>query len=489
MLESNIVAESNVYLSRTDSPYWDTDFIAQIKDYELLKHIESKRQSDRWIASFSDSQRRMLEIDMRCTFAKKDPCWGLDKDGDRVRCACINGACSKLFKCNPDYTEADAIFWTTSDEEKNQYGKPDFQPRYYFVDMISDEEMTRYDSNPRNEGYEYSVPKAPILSDGGAKGHSTAKIKIDPLTGRKMVIIGHEWLITDNANYENEELVPIWGYVEEVEDKKIPIVRKKAKRIVKIETCNQRKKKQVLSEEKEPDPDYFRQEDFENTVGRNVSSEIKLTKLGDENIDSVDTVILCDNPAELSFVSGTLLETEIKHSVKFDEGVRLALVDDFERFSHYKHIMITNTVLKSGCKKSNFKAWRELAKKSEIEQLNIGERDYYNFQYDKFSRWTCRNMYGVTHVCVNETDMKDIVNLTDGLYSVSIVVEGGTFVIFDESGNKIGYLGKAFEKMIMSLKEKEEIPGLPAVIKGISLNFKGKKIDILGMGHMKFNEY
>ena len=73
MLESNIVAESNVYLSRTDSPYWDTDFIAQIKDYELLKHIESKRQSDRWIASFSDSQRRMLEIDMRCTFAKKDP--------------------------------------------------------------------------------------------------------------------------------------------------------------------------------------------------------------------------------------------------------------------------------------------------------------------------------------------------------------------------------------------------------------------------------
>ena len=487
MQESNIVAGSNVYLSRTESPFWDPDFVAQVQDYKLLKYISSKRQTDNRVAAFSGNQGEILRTEMRCIYAPKDPCWGYVKERKRVLSACINGECPKIYECNPKYTAEDAAYWVTTDEERKQYGNPDKQPRYYIVDMISDEEMTRYDSNPKNEGYEYPVPKNPVLKDKRDTIESEPKTKIDPRTGRRMVVVGYKWMITDTSDYQNEELIPIWGFVEEVEERKQPTVRKKAKRIEKKQIVEQPKRKPVL-EEKTPDPDYARKDDFEKAVASHISGEIKLTDVDEDSI-SAGTVILLDNLAELAFVSSTLLVSEIKHGIKAESGIMLSLIDDYEKFADRPNVMISNTVLKSGCKESNVGSWKALSQKEEIERLNISDRDYYQYKYDNGSRWTCRNMYGVTHVCVSTDDVKDIDNLSDGIYSVSLVDDGDTYMILDKSGTPMGHLGGSFVEVINSLKKDEEISGTPAVIKGISLSIAGGKLDILGMGHLKFIEY
>lgn len=489
MQSSNIIAGSNVFLSRTESPLWDPAFVEQVEDYPLLKFIKSRRQVDNRVAPLTGKQGSILTTEMRCIYAPKDPCWGYVSERKRVVSACVNGECPKIRECNPKYTDEEAAYWTTTDEERARYGRPDRLPRYYIVDMISDEEMTRYDSNPKNEGFEYPVPKNPVLKDKRDVIESEPKTKIDPRTGRRMVVIGYKWMITDNASYESEELVPIWGFVEEVEEKKLPTVRKKAKRIEKKQTTEPVKKRQPVQEVKTVDPDYARKEDFEKAVASHVTSEIKLTDVDEDSMDSTETVILLDNPAELAFVSSTFLISEIRHGIKESAGIMLALIDEYEKFIGCRNVLISNTVLKTGCKETNVAAWKALSQKDGIEQLNISDRDYFQYKYDSGSRWTCRNMYGVTHVCVNSEDVKDLETLSDGVYAVSLVDDRDTYMILDKSGTPLGHLGKGFVDMIEALKRDEEISGSPAVIKGISLSITAGKADILGMGHLKFIEY
>ena len=66
-----------------------------------------------------------------------------------------------------------------------------------------------------------------------------------------------------------------------------------------------------------------------------------------------------------------------------------------------------------------------LGKKKEITLLHVAERDFYQFVYGDFdSRWTCRNMYGVTHVCLKRSDISEMEKLADGVYPVSLVDDG-----------------------------------------------------------------
>ncbi len=484
MSESNIVAGSNVFLIRTEQPWWDPEFVAQIDDYQLLKAVEA-RQADYRVARFSKKQLSIIETDIRCVYAKNDPCWGYSNEKKRVVSACINGNCPKIKECNPNYSSKEGAYWKTTYSEAEAYGKPKRQPRYYFVDMVSDEEMTRYYSNPRNEGFEYSVPRSPVLKD--EKDDPSRKSKIDPATGRKMVVVGYDWKITDNASYESEELIPIWGYVEEVEEKKQPVFRKRAKRIEKLEEPRPIKKKttRTITE----NSDFERKEEFEKKVSEAVTDEIKLTDVDEEFLEEGNCIILLDNLAELAFVSSTLLVSGIEHGIRSDSGVMLALIDDYEKYSDRQQILISNTTLKSGCKEINVKSWKALSQRTDITNLQIGSHEYYCFVHESINRWTCRNMYGVTHVCIENDDISDIEGLDDGMYPVTLYEDGNVFGISRKNGEVIGHLGKSFVDVIEALKQTGEIDGTIAFIKGLSIRVLNGQVDVLGMGHLKFEEY
>lgn len=107
----------------------------------------------------------------------------------------------------------------------------------------------------------------------------------------------------------------------------------------------------------------------------------------------------------------------------------------------------------------------------------------------KLIRIFCRNMYGVTHVCVTTDDIKEIDKLEDGLYPVSLVEDGDSYVLLRKNGDLLGHLGIDFVNLIKSLKSQNQIASTPQVIKGISLKVVDGNVEILGMGHMKFIEY
>ena len=490
MTNSNIVAESNVFLSREDDPCHDPEFVAQIYDYDRIKGIAERRNVDYRIPTLSKVQSEILKTELRCVYAKNDPCWGYVKSRNRVVSMCINGLCPRIKQCNPNYSSAEAKTWKFSDVDTIAYRDPQKLRMYYLVDMVSDEEMLRYDSNPINEGFEYTIPKSSVLpntQDGKTKDE---KYRIDSKTGRKMVAIGYKWIITDNASYESDELVPIWGYVEEVKPKQKETYasRKKAKKIEKKSDTPQKKIRKIV----EPvyNSEFSRKNEFEEAVAAAITDEFRLTDVGPENISNeIDTVVLLDNPAELAFVSGTFLVSKIEHGIATEHSVRLALIDEYPSFADRKVVWLSNTALKRGCKESNVEAWKLLSERHDISQLNVAERDFYQFTYgDQKKRWTCRNMYGVTHVCIEQSDISEMDNLPDGVYPLSLVDDGKTYMVLRKNAELLGRLGNTFVELIDALKNSGEISSLPATI-SISLQVQNGKAEFLGMGHLKFIEY
>ena len=494
-MDSNIVAGSNVYLAKNDNVWSDPEFISQIIDYDLLKTIVDRYKYSSQ-KPLSSEQMRIVHRGIRCVYAKNDPCIG-PIEGGGVRCKCINIDCPGLFDrpksawkgCNPGLTKEYVKQWTPDPKDKRLYGNPKNLRRYYIVDMVSEEEMSLYESNPKNEGFEYEI-KNPVLPNPQDKGPVIQDYRIDPLTGKKMVVIGYRWVITDNASYEGEQLLPIWGFVDAADEVEEPVVRKKAKRIQKKQDVPQRKTLGKKTREGE-DQDYERKEVFEKAVASAIISEIKLTDLDPEMIsEDEELLVLLDNPAELAFVSSTFSVSTISHGIKTYHPIKLALIDDYSDYTNWGNVMISNTALKSGCKKTNVQAWKALSKRNEITQLHVAERDFHKFEYgDNESRWTCRNMYGVTHVCVNKEDLCELESFPDGTYPVSLVDDRNTYMILDKGGELLGRLGKPFVDLIDALKQAEEISGTPAMINGLSLRIKNGETDFLGMGHLKFIEY
>ena len=133
---------------------------------------------------------------------------------------------------------------------------------------------------------------------------------------------------------------------------------------------------------------------------------------------------------------------------------------------------------------------KQMADGDSITILNITARDYYAYSYEnKKERWTCRNMYGVTHVCIVPEDIENIEVKEDGLYSARLVEDKGTYLIQEKDGTLLGQMDKGFTEVIRALKDEEEIYGLPAEIQGLALRIQNGKPEILGMGHLRFNEY
>ena len=224
-------------------------------------------------------------------------------------------------------------------------------------------------------------------------------------------------------------------------------------------------------------------------VSESIVEEIKLTDIDEDSLEPSSCIFLLDNPAELAFVSSTLLISTTEHGITSEAGVMLALIDDYEKYADRDQVFVSNTVLKSGCKATNVKAWKALSQRNDIISLQIGSHEYYRFTHDTIDRWTCRNMYGVTHVCIEKDDLSDMDKLDDGTYPVTLYEDGNVFTISRKNGEIIGHLGKSFVDVIKALKETGEIAGTIAFIKGLSFRVLNGQVDVLGMGHLKFEEY
>ncbi|MCQ2495989.1 MAG: hypothetical protein MJ131_05300 [Lachnospiraceae bacterium] len=485
MFESNIVVGSNVFFSREEDPMFDQTFVDQVVEYKCIRAIYKRREVDFRVANLSKVQHGIRKTECRCIYAQNDPCFGYSKEKNKVVCACINRECSHILECNPDYSDEMAKEWSMTDEERLLYGNPSKLSLYYKVDMISEEEMMRYECNPLNDGLEFPINTNPVIPDYNAK-EDTNTYMINPLNGRRMVVIGHKWRITDNNDYQNEELVPIWGYVDEVADRKT-IARKKTKKIEKKESRHAVKNIETPGNNTETDD--INKNLYEERVRNRIRNCYKFTELEEKYFSADKNVILVDNLAEKAYVSSMLLLSEIKHGFSNDDRVNIVVLDDYKFASTNAKIVLTSNVLKGGSKKDNLQIWKLLSNMDEVYELSIPDREYYEYKYDNKSRWCCRNLYGVTHVVVDENDIADFDVIKDGEYYVSIVEEKNGYMILERDGNILGHLNNEFGNMINALKVSGNIASSPAVIKGIKIIvLDGKKI-ILGMGNLKFIEY
>lgn len=482
MYESNIIAGSNVFLSREEDKFWDEDFARQVQDYKLIKYMHDRRKIDSRICNLTGKQQAILNSDMRCLYAKNDPCWGYVESRKKMVCACINNECSQIYRCNKDYTIEQSLLWSMTDEEIEQYGHPELIRKYYIVDLVSDEEMEQYNYIHDVSDRTFSI-KNHIIQDEQKSTKKKELSRIDPATGRKMVVVGYEWRITDNSNYESEKLIAIWDFSDEIEINK-PL-RKKIKKVKKIEE----KEKKSLQKNAESSFDERERNRIKNLLNEKVVSIKKLTEIEENDQEFQNTSIILVNEAEKAYVSSMLLLNKVEHGFEKSDSLQLLTIYDCEKISDDKTIWLSSQLLKIGCTLNNIDKWKFLINKKCCGEITISDRDYCNFEIDFTDNWCCKNIYGVTHVCLKEDDIESFYTKEDGIYNVSLVDNNSTYMILQSNGDILGYTNEKFAAFIKYLRKMNEIPGTPAVIKGITIKVKNEKLFVLGMGHLKFIEY
>lgn len=499
MKTSNVICGSNVYPCK-GSPLSDQEFVNQIEDYNYIKIIHNNQIFTQSAVCLTKKQLQILEIEMRCVYALKDPCWGYI-DGQGVRSRCVEGGCSKIMQCNPTYTVEQADCWTMSESTKNKYGEPGKQKKYYLVDLVSEEEKQRYISDPKGAGIEFPPMKDP-------------EVKVSPKKKNGRQIIGWEQTYFGDAD---NQLSPILGYVDDLEEAGTMVSSRYGSRTehihrnaVKVsdrlkENGDVSKKstiqKKEIKDEVRPEIvkviDSDKKERYEKNVLKKRHNVYQITELSSEKLQLISENriinIILANEAELAYVSSMLLQVGIPHDIeKIDgkENVCLWKAQTKKFILHLGLTMVSSAFLNQGCNLTTELIWEELMKASAIDELVISGRDFFSFKVvDDLERWGCRNLYGTTHLVIRSDDLKLADDVT-GEQKITLMKDSKNYIIRSTSNTKkLGTTTDALWLTLNTLKRMDEISEFPRIISGFTLEKNNSELIIKGMGHMKFDEY
>ena len=505
MERSNIIGGSNVYPCK-GNPLTDQEFVRHIEDYGHIRTIHKMQEFRQASVHLTKKQSQLLEIEMRCALLRDrpDPCWGYI-EGQGIRSRCIEGRCPHILKCNPTYTKEQAEYWRMTEEVRNQYGKPDKQKKYYLVDLVSDQEMLKYYSDPKGAGKEY-----PPIKDPEPK-----KPKESKPAGRRLVIIGYEETYFGDAD---NQLSPIWGYVDDSEDagpivthqygsskenihknayklgekpkkKKKPNVEKK----VEIETVASKEEPQKVVAV--PELDSAIKKTYEQGIKGKLSESYPLTEITLELIEELfgdcSVSIVLANEAEQAYVSSMFLQAGIEHDVETESGKeRITLWKaDSKVISLGECVIVSDDYIKQGCTLDSERSWKELQKVSAIMEMTVTGRDFFGFDTDKGKRWGCRNLYGATHLAVEVGDF-ELSEKVDEEQKITLMKDTKNYIILStSSAEQLGVTNDGLWTALDSLKKADEISEFPRIISGLMLSGTDNGVEIKGIGHMKFDEY
>lgn len=478
-MNSNIIAAGNICFTSKEDPRWDEKFISRIHDLDKLKEIHRRGEVDPRILPLENWQMKILDNQTRCTYAKNDPCIGTFRK--KSVCYCINGDCPHILQCNKNYSEDYRALWTTNSEEKAKYGNPGALKRYFLVDLVSERETHLYISDPDNYGINHPVPH-PVPPDPSEK--SKVYYRIDPVTGRKMMVIGYKWRIREIGNFEPETLEEIWGYADKLSSA--------SKKTVKTKLIEKKDPEEIIDRVCEiPEAevaDVYK--DYENKVTALPGDKYSLAKLENNTFAAKNILILLSNPAEMAYVSSTLSQLGIEHGYRRQDAIQLALIEN--GYVPEKYIIVSDSVIKEGCKTETFSTWKNLSEEESLGHLTIPFKDF--LQYETRSgakRWCCSSIgNGITHICVTKHDIEKCLIHENGVHPVTLVRDKESYNLFlKKDGSPAGIVTHEIAELINELLKKEEIAGEPESITGLSLSVNGRDYSIFGIGELKIYEY
>lgn len=501
MKTSNVIGGSNVYPCK-GSPLSDQEFVNQIEDYNYIKTIHKNQIFRQSSVCLTKKQSQLLEIEMRCVYAPKDPCWGYI-DGQGVRSRCVEGRCPRIMQCNPTYTVEQADYWTMSEEAKTLYGKPGKQKKYYLVDLVSEEEKQRYISDPKGAGIEFPPMKDPEI-----------KVTKKKKKGRQLVIIGFEETYFGDAD---NQLSPIWGYVDDPEEagtmvssrygsrtehihKNAVKVSDKSKDNVDVSNKSTTTKEEIKEEVRPVIVEVIasdKKERYEQTVLGKRGNVYQLTELSSEKLRSISgnriINIILANEAELAYVSSMLLQVAVPHDIeKLDGSESVCLWKaQTKKFNLRLGVtMVSGAFLSQGCDLTTELVWENLMKASVIEELAVSGRDFFSFKVeDNLERWGCRNLYGTTHLAIRLDDF-ELTEAAIDEQKITLMKDSKNYIILStSSAEQLGITTDALWSALNTLKRMDEISEFPRIISGLTLAKNNSELVIKGIGHMKFDEY
>lgn len=507
--KSNIVSKSNLYpCDKNKDPRFDQDFIIHVTDVTKLKAIKVAIRQFILDEKLENWQLEYLENDMRCVFAKDDPCWGIvksNKDGHKMtRSFCINSDCPKLMECNPDYTAKYGEKWDFDIDNQRQYYYAYYPSRKYFeVGEISKEEQLSYITAPETSCTEFSA---------AMQTNTNRALKGSPINRKRRGVISMS-LYRDN-NYGDEQIEVEYGNLDDYDtsapkvkvqsgNEEKEVFQKKSEKkedipqilIVKNSKVIEKGKKQITEKKDVP---VGKMSKLVRTVSARCEGICSISQLNDDKIEEYagiyGMVIVADNPAEAAYISSMLEARNIEHSLNKQSDlfkVCILPVQDFDKVDKERTVMVTSTLLQSGCNQNSYEGWENIQKASQLLSLKISGKRYLPVLCsDGKVRWCCGNNVELTHVCVDTDDIK-FSNHQMGVYEVNLVFDDdrNKYYLIDQDEVVIGETKPGFMNMFSKLMEKDQIDVPPSMITGLKLDVKSLTVFVRGLGHFSHDQY
>lgn len=494
-MESNIIGGSNVYPCK-GKPVCDQEFVDQVEDYEYIKIIRKKQEIRQTSVRLTEKQSRIMETEMRCYYAEKDPCWGY-VNGQGIRCKCIEGRCPQIKKCNPGYTPVKKKYWKMTEETKALYGHPERQKKYYRVDLVSDKEMSLYYSDPKGAGIEF-----PPIPDPE---------KSDQANDRRLTIIGYDSTYFGDAD---DQWSPIWGYVDELEDGGLitsQYGRRKETVFVNSHKAEEKSKKKTMDKEVRVDNkpvdksrrsvtaglDESKKFQYEKMVRDKIGTSFQLTEMTEELIEDLSygkiLNIILSNEAEMAYVSGMLLRAQVAHDMELCDGrERVCLWKTQSKKIKFSSgiFLISSAFIKQGCSLETETVWSGLESADKVNELIVSGREFFSFAgKDGERRWGCRNLYNTTHIAIRNEDLELSLPVEEELPISLIIGDKNYSILTTKNEEQLGFTTENLWNALDNLKKTGEISDFPKLISGPVLAKTAMGFAIKGIGHMKFDEY
>ena len=195
----------------------------------------------------------------------------------------------------------------------------------------------------------------------------------------------------------------------------------------------------------------------------------------------------------MAYVSSMLLQANIAHDMELCDGkerVCLWKAQSMKVKITSGIIMISSAFIQQGCSLENETVWAWLGNISEINEMVVSGRDFFDFVgKDGQQRWGCRNLYGTTHLAIQSDDMKISASIEEE-QAVTLMKDNKNYIILSKkNAEQLGVTTENLWGALESLKTAGEISEFPRLIVGLVLVKTSNSIKIKGIGHMKFDEY
>ena len=234
-------------------------------------------------------------------------------------------------------------------------------------------------------------------------------------------------------------------------------------------------------------------QEYRRKIEKSIVKKRILSKLSADTMrkyaKTAPILVLAANPADKAYISAQFEKADIGYLFDgFDEDETcLTSIYEIDKIPKSCQLMISERLRDTLIDEEHEKLWKSLSERNELIEISTTKGVFGSITTDdEVKRWYLKENKAIfLNVIPEDLDIEDV----DYYSEITIYSSGDQYtVISKEDYMEIGSSTDSLKEVLNDLKSKKEISSYPKVISGLAILDVSKKIEIRGIGQLRFEE-